>query len=275
MIGTLSKRILGNKLLFFSGAIITFITVIAIFAPWLAPHDPNLTRIELRLLGPSREFLLGTDHQGRCILSRLMYGARISLGSTVLVVIVTMLISIVIGTISGYKGGRIDYLFMRFCDIILAFPGLVLILAFVSIIGPGLFNLILAMILVQWVVYARIIRGMVLSYKEQNFILAAKMSGTSEIMIIIRHILPGIIPQMIVLASLDMGSILLHIAGFSFLGLGIQPPTAEWGAMLNDSRQFLRSHPSLMFYPGLMIFLVVMAFNLFGDALRDLMDRRN
>ncbi len=258
----------------FSGLIITLITIIAIFAPFLAPHDPNLSRIELRLLGPSKEFLLGTDHQGRCILSRLIYGARYSLGSTVLVVTVTMLISIIIGTFSGYKGGRIDYVFMRFCDIILAFPGLILILAFIGIIGPGLFNLIFAMILIQWVGYARIIRGMVLSYKEQSFILAAKMSGTSDTRIVIRHVLPGILPQMIILASLDMGTILLHIAGFSFLGLGIQPPTPEWGAMLNDSRQFLRSHPSMMFYPGMMIFLVVMAFNLFGDALRDVMERR-
>ncbi|KHF38613.1 nickel ABC transporter permease subunit NikC [Halalkalibacter okhensis] len=275
MIEMIRRVVFHHKLLFFSGAIIVFIAFVAIFAPYLAPHDPNLARIELRLLGPSKEFLLGTDHQGRCILSRLMYGARYSLGSTLLVVVITMLISIIIGTFSGYQGGKVDYVFMRFCDIILAFPGLILILAFVGIIGPGLFNLIIAMILIQWVSYARIIRGMVLSYKEQLFIKAAKMSGTSNSKIIIRHILPGILPQMIVLASLDMGTILLHIAGFSFLGLGIQPPTAEWGAMLNDSRQFLRSHPSMMFYPGLMIFLVVMAFNLFGDALRDKMEHRS
>lgn len=275
MIRIMIRTLLGHKLMFLSGLIIALITIVAIFAPFLAPHDPNLSRIELRLLDPSKEFLLGTDHQGRCILSRLIYGTRYSLGSTVLVVTVTMLISIIIGTFSGYQGGRIDYVFMRFCDIILAFPGLILILAFVGIIGPGLFNLIFAMILIQWVGYARIIRGMVLSYKEQSFILAAKMAGTSDTKIIIRHVLPGILPQMIVLASLDMGTILLHIAGFSFLGLGIQPPTPEWGAMLNDSRQFLRSHPSMMFYPGLMIFLVVMAFNLFGDALRDQMEHRS
>ncbi|RSL32361.1 nickel ABC transporter permease subunit NikC [Salibacterium salarium] len=268
------KQIFKYKLLMFSGTFIILIAVIAIFAPYFAPHDPNLTRLELRLQGPSKDFLLGTDHQGRDILSRLIYGARVSMGSSILVVVVTMIISIVIGTFSGYKGGRIDYIFMRFCDIIMAFPGLVLILAFIGIMGPGLFNLILAMILIQWVSYARIIRGMVMSYKEQQFVSAARMLGSSNFKIIIRHLLPGIIPQIAVLASLDMGTILLHIAGFSFLGLGIQPPTPEWGAMLNDSRQFLRSHPSLMFYPGMMIFVIVMSFNLLGDALRDLMEQK-
>ncbi|KAB8126586.1 nickel ABC transporter permease subunit NikC [Gracilibacillus oryzae] len=268
------KEIMNNKLLVFSGAIIVLMAFVAVFAPYLAPHDPNLTNLAVRLQGPSKDFLLGTDHQGRDILSRLIYGARVSIGSSVLVVAVTMVISIVIGTISGYKGGRIDYFFMRFCDIIMAFPGLVLILAFVGIMGPGLFNLILSIILIQWVTYARIIRGMVLSYKEQNFVTAAKMLGSSNVKIITRHLLPGIIPQIIVLATLDIGTVLLHIAGFSFLGLGIQPPTAEWGAMLNDSRQFLRSHPSLMIYPGMMIFIVVMAFNLFGDKLRDIFDRK-
>ncbi|MGG0719907.1 nickel ABC transporter permease subunit NikC [Robertmurraya massiliosenegalensis] len=268
------RHLVKNRVLVFSGTIIVLMILIAIFAPYLAPHDPNLTRIDLRLQGPSKEYLLGTDHQGRCILSRLIYGTRISLGSSILVVTVTMFIGVVIGLFAGYKGGRIDSLFMRICDILLAFPGLVLILAFVGIIGPGLFNLLLAMILIQWVSYARIIRGMVLTHKEQNYIIAAKMAGTSEFKIITRHLLPGMMSEIIVLATLDMGSILLYIAGFSFLGLGIQPPTAEWGAMLNDSRQFLRSHPSLMFYPGMMIFFTVMAFNLFGDALRDRMDSK-
>lgn len=271
---TKGRHLLKNRVLVFSGTIIVLMILIAVFAPYLAPHDPNLTRIDLRLQGPSKEFLLGTDHQGRCILSRLIYGTRISLGSALLVVTVTMFIGLVVGVFAGYKGGRMDSLFMRVCDILLAFPGLVLILAFVGIIGPGLFNLLLAMMLIQWVSYARMIRGMVLTHKEQNFIMAAKMAGTSEFKIITRHLVPGMMSEIMVLATLDIGSIMLYIAGFSFLGLGIQPPTAEWGAMLNDSRPFLRSHPSLMFYPGMMIFFTVMAFNLFGDALRDKMDSK-
>ncbi|WP_019153758.1 nickel ABC transporter permease subunit NikC [Robertmurraya massiliosenegalensis] len=271
---TKGRHLLKNRVLVFSGTIIVLMILIAVFAPYLAPHDPNLTRIDLRLQGPSKEFLLGTDHQGRCILSRLIYGTRISLGSALLVVTATMFIGLVVGVFAGYKGGRMDSLFMRVCDILLAFPGLVLILAFVGIIGPGLFNLLLAMMLIQWVSYARMIRGMVLTHKEQNFIMAAKMAGTSEFKIITRHLVPGMMSEIMVLATLDIGSIMLYIAGFSFLGLGIQPPTAEWGAMLNDSRPFLRSHPSLMFYPGMMIFFTVMAFNLFGDALRDKMDSK-
>ncbi|WP_371372717.1 nickel ABC transporter permease subunit NikC [Sporomusa aerivorans] len=256
--------------------IIMFNIVLAVFAPVLAPHDPNEVSLVRKLMPPDSSYPLGTDHLGRCILSRLMYGARVSLGAAFAVMSVTLAISTVVGAVAGFAGGRVDALIMRICDIFLAFPSLILALALVGFMGPGLPNVVLAMALSQWAWYARMIRGMVLSLKERNYVLAAKVAGTGPAAIIARHILPNILPQIAVLATLDVGWVILHIAGMSFLGLGIQPPTPEWGAMINDGRQFLRGYPSLMAYPGMMILSVVMAFNLLGDALRDMVDpKRN
>lgn len=269
---TVMARLLRRKMALCSGLIILIMIIVALFAPVLAPHDPNLIDIEHKLEKPSLDFPLGTDHLGRCILSRLMYGAQISMGTSLLVMGSTMMISLLVGTLTGYNGGRFDYLFMRFCDVLLAFPSLFLALALIGVWGPGPQSLILAMVLVQWVFYARVIRGLVLGAKEQNFIFAAKVAGTPAPLIIARHILPTILSQVMVLFFMDIGGIILTISGLSFLGLGIQPPTAEWGAMINDSKQFFRSNPSLMMYPGMMILIVVMAFQLFGDALRDALD---
>lgn len=256
--------------------IIVFNIVLAVFAPVLAPHDPSEVSLVRKLMPPDSSYPLGTDHLGRCILSRLMYGARVSLGAAFAVMSVTLAISTVAGAAAGFAGGRIDAVIMRICDIFLAFPSLILALALVGFMGPGLPNVVLALALSQWAWYARMIRGMVLSLKERNYVLAAKVAGTRPATIITRHILPNILPQIAVLATLDVGWVILHIAGMSFLGLGIQPPTPEWGAMINDGRQFLRGYPSLMAYPGIMILSVVMAFNLLGDALRDMVDpRRN
>lgn len=268
----LLHRLAGKKLSLASLAVIVLMAAAAILAPVLAPNDPNLVDMSQKLLSPCHHYPLGTDHLGRCVLSRLMYGARISLGMAVAVMLVTILVSIVIGTLAGYRGGLADNLFMRLCDMLLAFPNLILALAIVGMLGPGLFNVMLAMVLVQWVWYARIIRGLVLSLKQSNFVLAARVAGTSGPGVVARHILPNILSQIIVLATLDIGWVILNICGLSFLGLGVQPPTPEWGAMLNDGRQFLRSNPSLMLYPGMMILVVVVSFNLFGDALRDAMD---
>lgn len=257
-------------------AMILFNILLAVFAPLLAPHDPNDVSLERKLMPPDGSYPLGTDHLGRCILSRLIYGARISLGAAFAVMSVTLAVSTVVGAIAGFAGGRIDAVIMRIGDIFLAFPSLILALALVGVLGPGLPNVVLALALSQWAWYARMIRGMVLSLKERNYVLAAKVAGTRPATIITRHILPNILPQIAVLATLDVGWVILHIAGMSFLGLGIQPPTPEWGAMINDGRQFLRGYPSLMAYPGIMILSVVMAFNLLGDALRDMVDpKRN
>ncbi|WP_371363313.1 Nickel transport system permease protein NikC [Sporomusa rhizae] len=252
--------------------IITFTILLAIFAPVVAPHDPNNISLERKLMTSNSDYPLGTDHLGRCILSRLIYGARVSLGAAFAVMTVTLSVSALVGALSGYAGGRLDALVMRICDIFLAFPSLILALALVGVMGPGLPNVVLALALSQWAWYARMIRGMVLSLKERNYVLAAKVAGTRQSVIIIKHILPNILPQIAVLATLDVGWVILHIAGMSFLGLGIQPPTPEWGAMINDGRQFLRGYPSLMAYPGFMILSVVMSFNLLGDVLRDMVD---
>ncbi|HWR09016.1 nickel ABC transporter permease subunit NikC [Sporomusa sp.] len=266
------KLEIKRSLVVFGLLIIVFNIFLAIFAPSIAPHDPNDVSLERKLMLPDAEYPLGTDHLGRCMLSRLIYGARVSLGAAFAVMSVTLAISTVVGAVSGYAGGRVDAIIMRLCDIFLAFPSLILALALVGVMGPGLPNVVLAMALSQWAWYARMIRGMVLSLKERNYVLAAKVAGTSQSMIIAKHVLPNILPQIAVLATLDVGWVILHIAGMSFLGLGIQPPTPEWGAMINDGRQFLRGYPSLMAYPGFMILSVVMAFNLLGDALRDMID---
>ncbi|PEJ37755.1 nickel ABC transporter permease subunit NikC [Peribacillus butanolivorans] len=272
MVQNVKRKLLTHKLMMISIMIISFLTVLALFAPFLAPNDPNLIDIIQKLQGPSSQFPLGTDHLGRCILSRLIYGTRTSLGTAFLVMGLMMIISIPLGIYAGFIGGKVDYLFMRMCDILMAFPSFLLSLALVGILGPSLGNLILAMVLVQWVFYARVIRGMVLSVKEQNFVLAAKICGTPRSTIIIKHILPAIISQVVVIIFMDIGGVILAISGLSFLGLGIQPPDAEWGMMINDSKPFFRETPSLMLYPGMMIFIVVIAFNLFGEALRDALD---
>lgn len=269
---SLWRRLAGNKLSLFSLAVIIIMAGTALLGPLLAPHDPNLVDLSKKLMAPCHQYPLGTDHLGRCLLSRLIYGARISLGLAAAVMTVTIAVSIVVGTLAGYRGGLTDNLFMRLCDMLLAFPSLILALVIVGMLGPGLINVMLAMVLVQWVWYARIIRGLVLSLKESDFVLAARVAGTPGYLVIARHILPNIISQVIVLATLDIGWVILNICALSFLGLGAQPPTPEWGAMLSDGRQFLRSNPAQMIYPGMMILTVVVAFNLFGDALRDALD---
>jgi len=266
------KGLWQNKLTGLSLIILGVIFLAGILAPVLAPNDPTLVSLENKFLSPSAQFPLGTDHLGRCILSRLMYGAMVSLGSALLVMVITAIISVAVGTFSGYRGGWVDSLLMRLCDVFLAFPNLVLTLVIVGMLGPGLINVIIAMVAVQWVWYARIIRGMVLGLKERSFVLSARVAGTPPWLIVIRHILPNIVPYIVVLATLDLGMVILHISGLSFLGLGVQPPTPEWGAMLNDAKQFLRSDPKLIMFPGTMILLVVISFNLLGDALRDMIE---
>ncbi|HML90455.1 MAG TPA: nickel ABC transporter permease subunit NikC [Methylomusa anaerophila] len=267
------QNLTGRRTLVAVGLLVILVNILlAVLAPVLAPHDPNDVSLERKLMPPDGSYLLGTDHLGRCILSRLIHGARVSLGAALAVMSATLAISTVVGAAAGFAGGRVDAVIMRLCDIFLAFPSLILALALVGVMGPGLTNVVLAMALSQWAWYARMIRGMVLSLKERNYVLAAKVAGTGQAVIIARHILPNILPQIAVLATLDVGWVILHIAGMSFLGLGIQPPTPEWGAMINDGRQFLRGYPSLMAYPGFMILSVVMAFNLLGDALRDMVD---
>jgi ABC-type dipeptide/oligopeptide/nickel transport system permease subunit len=255
-------------------AIVLLMIFVAVSASWLAPHDPN------KLIGgkfepPGREFPLGTDNLGRDILSRLMYGSRASIGAAAVATIVISILGISIGSLAGYLGGWVDSVLMRIVDVLLAFPSLILALAIVGVLGPGLTNMLIAVTIIAWAGYARLVRGYILQVREQPYIQAATALGAGSAFIIRRHIIPNIISPVLVLATLDMGILILTIAALSFLGLGIQPPDAEWGAMLNQGRDFFQRAPQLMIYPGLMICLTVLGFNLLGDGLRDALDPRH
>jgi ABC-type dipeptide/oligopeptide/nickel transport system permease subunit len=241
-------------------------------APWIVPHDPNHVDMLRKFAAPSFEYPLGTDHLGRCIWSRLLMAIRYSFGGAVLVLTLTLAVGAAAGIFTALKGGWFDTLFMRLCDIGLAFPTLVLSFVLLGIFGPGFLNLVLAMVLSQWIYYARIIRSMVLGLQEQPFIRAAIVCGTRRWMLIIRHILPNIALPALVLATLELGGIVLEMAGFTFLGLGVQAPAAEWGMMVSDGKAYIRQHPELMLYPGLAIMLMVAAFNWMGESLRAVYD---
>lgn len=251
---------------------IGLLILIAAFAPVLAPNDPTEVVLTARLKGPSAEFPLGTDNMGRCLLSRLMYGTRISLSVAIVITILSLTIGTIVGMFSGYKGGWIDGWMMRLCDIFLAFPSLVLVLVIIGVLGPGIQNIMIAMIAVHWLWYARVIRSNTLQLRNSDFVAAAKISGSSDMDIIILHIFPNLVPQILVLSTLDLASVIMHLSGFSFLGLGIQPPTPEWGIMISDGRDFIRTMPQLMAYPGMAIFLTVIFFNYLGDCLRDIVE---
>ncbi|NJL20257.1 MAG: nickel ABC transporter permease subunit NikC [Leptolyngbyaceae cyanobacterium SM1_3_5] len=268
------QKILDHKLAWLGLSLIAIVVLTAIFAPLIAPHDPLAVDLMQKLQPPSATFPLGADHLGRCILSRLIYGSRVSLSISLIVIAFTTLLSLIVGLIAGYVGGKVDAWLMRLCDVFLAFPALILSLAIVGILGAGINNLIFALTITHWAGYARIVRSRVLSVKESDFIQAAIVSGTNRSAIMFRHILPFTIAELAILASLDISHIILHIAGLSFLGLGIQPPTPEWGAMINDGRSFFRLMPQLMLYPGLMIFITTLGFNIVGDVLRDVLDPR-
>lgn len=269
MIAKFREKLKSQKVIVICSLILCGLFIITILAPWLAPNDPIAVNLAQKLQSPSVNYPLGTDHLGRCIFSRILYGARISLGFATLIFISSLSIGIVIGVIAGYKGGWVDQLLMRIGDGVMAVPNLLLVLGFVGIWGAGLKQVILALILVQWVYYARIIRGMVLSLKEQNYITAAKISGSSQWKIIKKHILPNVLPPLAVMGTLEMGWAIMDLSAMSFLGLGVQPPTPEWGAMIHEGKSYIRTNPTVMIYPGLMIMLVVITFNLFGEALSE------
>jgi peptide/nickel transport system permease protein len=218
--------------------------------------------------------LLGTDNIGRDTLSRLIYGARWSLGTALAATLMIVVIGVTVGLVAGYFGGLIDDVLMRLVDVLLAFPSLVLALAIVGMLGPSLTNVMIGMVAVWWVDYARVIRGMTVSLRDREYITSAHCIGCPPRHIIFRHLLPNVIPSVIVLATLELGGLMLAISGLSFLGLGAQPPTPEWGTMLNNGRPFFQSEPQLMMYPGIAISLAVIGFNLVGDGLRDILDPR-
>ncbi|ATW27601.1 nickel ABC transporter permease subunit NikC [Candidatus Formimonas warabiya] len=268
------KSIGQDKLALCGFLLVLVLIFVGALAPWLAPHDPIHIDLKLSLHPPDQDYPFGTDHLGRCILSRLIYGVRLSLGLAVLVVTVIFGAGLLVGASAGYLGGSWDHVLMRIVDILLAFPGLILAIGIAGFLGPSLINIMMALSLVNWVGYARIARGLVLSLKEKEFVVAARASGSSPGKIMRKHILPNMISPLIVLATLDMGAVILQISGMSFLGLGAQPPTPEWGAMLSEGRSYMQLAPWVMVYPGGAILLTVMAFNLLGDGLRDALDPR-
>jgi len=243
-----------------------------LFAPWVAPHDPNAIDLVRKLQPPGKGYPLGTDHLGRDLWSRLLYGARVSIGTVLGIVALILVLSLAVGCTAGYAGGWVDAVLMRICDVFLTFPTFILAMFLIGVLGTGLVNVILAIALTHWAWYARLVRALVLSLTHRNYVLAARVAGTSRIRILIRHILPSVLAQLAILATLDIGHMMLHVSGLSFLGLGVQPPTPEWGVMINDARQYVWTQPELILYPGLMIFLTVMACNIPGDHLRDALD---
>ncbi len=258
------------------GFVLVFLMIFsALLAPVLAPHDPEPVSLSQRLLPPGGDFPLGTDALGRCLFSRILFGARVTLQYSLAILGVILFIGIPLGLLAGYRGGFLDSVIMRLADIVLAFPNLILALVMVGILGPGLFNVMLALALVSWVGYARVVRGLVLSLKEKEFVSAARVCGTPARALLLRHILPNIIPPVVILATLDLGKLILAISTLSFLGLGAQPPTPEWGAMINEARPFMQTVPRLMVAPGAAIAIAVLGFNLLGDGLRDALDPRS
>lgn len=255
-------------------AVICAAALLALAAPLLAPSAVDAVDVTNRFAPPSGTHLFGTDNLGRDTWSRILYGGRTSLLSAVLVTVAITLVGVVVGLVTGYYGGWVDALAMRVVDILLALPRLVLALAVTGVLGPGLPNLVVALIAVGWADYSRVVRALVLGLRERPFVESARAIGAGNSRIIFRHIAPNMLGQVIVLSTLDLGAVLLTLAGLSFLGLGIRPPTPEWGSMLAEGKNFLDRAPQLMVYPGAAIAIVVLGFNLLGDGLRDLLDPR-
>ena len=255
--------------------LVVIFVIFAVIASWIAPQDPAHIDLPTRLSSPSTAHWFGTDELGRDILSRVIYGSRISMLVGSSVVAVSLALGLIIGSIAGYYGGRLD----RFVNVVvmnafLSFPGILIAIAFVAFRGPGIFNLVLALSLGGWVGYARLVRAQVLVAREREFVEAARALGATDLRVIVRHILPNIIQPVVVQAAIGMAGAILAEATMSFLGLGVPPPIASWGAMLNDGRAHLFDAPHLVIFPALAVMLAVLSFNFIGDAMRDYLDPR-
>lgn len=254
--------------------LLAVLALAAIVGPEVAPHDPMEVDPVQRFEPASDEHPLGTDHVGRDLLSRMLHGARLSLGSTVGAAVAAALLGIAFGVAAGYLGGLVDTVVGRTIDVLLAFPSLLLALVVIGALGPGLRNVLIAVVVAWWASYARIVRGVTLAERERAYVEAARAVGASRWRVARRHLLPNIVAPIVVLTTLDMGAMMLAIAALSFLGFGVDPAVPEWGAMLSEAQDYLRASPMMMIYPGVAIFLTVLGFNLFGDGLRDVLDPR-
>lgn len=263
-----------HKTFSFYTSLVLLVILVAILSPFLTPHDPFASDLANALKAPSESHWFGTDKLGRDVFSRIIYGTGLSLFMAFTVVFLLITIGTFVGSIAGYFGGKVELVLMRFCDIMISFPGVVLAIAIAGIMGGSVGNTILALTIVGWAKYARLVRSLVIKIRQEDYIAAAIMSGGTSAVILRRHVLPNIMPLVVVTGSMDLGIMMLEIAGLSFLGFGAQPPTPEWGLMLNEGRQYLQLAPWLMIFPGLAILIVVSIFNLWSDSLRDILDPR-
>jgi peptide/nickel transport system permease protein len=269
------RKFLSSKPLLIGASIVLLVVLAAIFAPFLASHDPNSQSLAQRLMAPGEAgHMLGTDNVGRDIWSRLVYGSRISLQVAFVAVSIGAGVGLLLGLIAGYAGGAVDMLVGRIIDVIMAFPTILLALAIVAALGPSLTNSIIAIGIASTPRFARVIRGVVISIREREFVNAANALGSSDLRIVLWHILPNVLSPLIVLASLSTGTAILVEASLSFLGLGVAPPTPTWGSMITDGKQYMELAPWISLYAGLAIMVSVLGFNLLGDGLRDALDTR-
>lgn len=264
-----------NKAFRISTLLVLILVIVVVSAPLIAPYDPLDAIMKDANMEPSAAHLFGTDKLGRDVLSRILYGASYSLSSVLILVSAIFIVGTTLGVLAGYFGGKVDIIIMRIADMMISFPGMILAIAIAGIMGGSLVNAMIALLVVTWTKYARLARSMVLKVKKRDFVEAAVVNGGTPIHILWTHIVPNILPLMVITAAADIGAMMMELAGLSFLGFGSQPPAPEWGLMLNEGRIQLQTAPWLMFFPGLAIFLTVVIFNLWGDALRDVLDPRH
>lgn len=263
-----------NRAFAVTSVLVLCLLLIAIAAPVIAPYDPTHAAMKDAFLEPGAQHLFGTDKLGRDCFSRVLYGARASLTGVLVLVASVFIVGTTMGVVSGYFGGKVDMVIMRISDMMISFPGMILAIAIAGIMGGSLVNAVFALTIVSWTKYARLARSMVLKIKRRDFVEAAIVNGGTAGHILWVHILPNILPMMVITAAADIGALMMELAGLSFLGFGSQPPAPEWGLMLNEGRQQLQTAPWLMVFPGLAIFVTVVIFNLWGDNLRDVLDPR-
>jgi len=250
------------------------VVIFTLVAPYLAPNDPLKTDFTSILIEANDKYPLGTDHIGRCTYSRLLYGARATLGTAFLLIVGISVVGVLIGSLAGFSGGALDTLIMRIGDVLLAFPDIVFAIIIVGMLGAGIVNTIIALSMIWWVKYARLSRVLVKKERNSEYVHAARMVGAGEFKIYFYYIFPNILPSLVVQISLNIGSIIIALAGFSFLGLGVQAPTPEWGNMLNEGRIYIQTEPHLLIYPGLCLFVVVFLFNTLGELLRSTLNQK-
>lgn len=273
--GTFIHGFKTNRAFAITSVLVVLLLLIAVAAPLLSPYDPTFASMKDAFLQPGADHFFGTDKLGRDCFSRVLYGARASLSGVLCLVAAVFVVGTTLGVVSGYFGGKIETIIMRFSDMMISFPGVILAIAVAGIMGGSLFNAVVALTVVSWTKYARLSRSLVLQIKRRDYVEAAIVNGGTAPHILWTHVLPNILPLMVITAAADIGALMMELAGLSFLGFGSQPPAPEWGLMLNEGRMQLQTAPWLMIFPGLAIFVTVVIFNLWGDNLRDVLDPRN